>query len=203
MAPNTSLKYAALFSSTICLLSPFQAPVVIGIIHRQQTGKKLDPISAAHFDPLRWHVRSYFQQFLAAPYAGRNRSGILRRVTGRSISQTSRQRVSSTTRERRERQLWVRDDLDRPLCRTSCRATPRFVTLERPLPRFVEVRRARPRFGCVLLPDPDLLPQLGCEMANEPLGTSYENHDVLPRRLAALPLDLSLGPSCNKKTLYT
>jgi hypothetical protein len=67
------------------------------------------------------------------------------------------------------------------------RSGPAFVTLERPLPRFVEVRRARPRFGCVLLPDPDLLPQLGCEMANEPLGTSYENHDVLPRRLAALP----------------
>jgi hypothetical protein len=30
--PNTSLEYAALSSSTICLLSPFQASVVIGII---------------------------------------------------------------------------------------------------------------------------------------------------------------------------
>jgi hypothetical protein len=38
------------------LLSPFQAPMVIGIIHRHQTSKKLDPISAAHVsDPLRWH----------------------------------------------------------------------------------------------------------------------------------------------------
>jgi hypothetical protein len=42
--PNTSLEYAKLSSSTICLLSPFQASLVIGIILRQRTSKKLAPI---------------------------------------------------------------------------------------------------------------------------------------------------------------
>jgi hypothetical protein len=49
-----------------------------------------------------------------------------------------------------------------------------FVTLERPLPRFVEVRRLARGSVAFYFRIPTYYRKLGCEMANEPLGTSYE-----------------------------
>jgi hypothetical protein len=48
------------------------------------------------------------------------------------------------------------------------------VTLERPLPRFVEVRRLARGSAAFYFRIPTHYRKLGCEMANEPLGTSYE-----------------------------
>jgi hypothetical protein len=49
------------------------------------------------------------------------------------------------------------------------------VTLERPLPRFVEVRRLARGSAAFYFRIPTHYRKLGCEMANEPLGTSYES----------------------------
>jgi hypothetical protein len=49
-----------------------------------------------------------------------------------------------------------------------------FVTLERALPRFVEVRRLARGSAAFYFRIPTYYRKLGCEMANEPLGTSYE-----------------------------
>jgi len=48
------------------------------------------------------------------------------------------------------------------------------VTLARPLPRFVEVRRLARGSAAFYFRIPTHYRKLGCEMANEPLGTSYE-----------------------------
>ena len=48
------------------------------------------------------------------------------------------------------------------------------MTLERPLPRFVEVRRLARGSVAFYFRIPTYYRKLGCEMANEPLGTSYE-----------------------------
>jgi len=48
------------------------------------------------------------------------------------------------------------------------------VTLERPLPRFVEVRRLARGSAAFYFRIPTYYRKLGCEMANEPLGTRYE-----------------------------
>jgi len=46
--------------------------------------------------------------------------------------------------------------------------------LERPLPRFVEVRRLARGSAAFYFRIPTYYRKLGCEMANEPLGASYE-----------------------------
>jgi hypothetical protein len=58
----------------------------------------------------------------------------------------------------------------------ACAGRPRrgFVTLERPLPRFVEVRRLANGAAAFYFRISTYHRKLGCEMANEPLGTSYE-----------------------------
>ena len=48
------------------------------------------------------------------------------------------------------------------------------MTLERPLPRFVEVRRLARGSVAFYFRIPTYYRKLGCEMANEPLGTGYE-----------------------------
>ena len=48
------------------------------------------------------------------------------------------------------------------------------MTLERPLPRFVEVRRLARGSAAFYFRVPTYYRKLGCEMANEPIGTSYE-----------------------------
>ena len=48
------------------------------------------------------------------------------------------------------------------------------MTLERPLPRFVEVRRLARGSAAFYFRIPTHYRKLGCEMANEPLGTSYD-----------------------------
>jgi len=114
--------------------------------------------------------------FLAAPYAGGNCSGILRRADCRSISQTGRHRVSSTTREGRETSVVVERRSGPSYCPGHRAGQPRrgFVTLERPLPRFMEVRRLARGSVAFYFRIPTYYRALGCEMANEPLGTSYE-----------------------------
>jgi hypothetical protein len=115
--------------------------------------------------------------FLAAPYASCNRSGILWRVDCRSIFKTSRHRVSSTTDQRRETSAVVARRSG-PSHRPGPRAgRPRrgFVILERPRPRFVEVRRLADGSVAFYFCISKYYRKLGCEIANEPLGTNYES----------------------------
>src|SRR5262249_34768950 len=87
--PNPSLEYAALSSSTICLIVSFQTLLVMCIMHHhpgEWTKKFATHVPAPTFRPVRDAASCHNSSgFLAAPYAGCNSSGILRRADRRSI----------------------------------------------------------------------------------------------------------------------
>ena len=146
-------------------------------MHRHQTSRNSTPTRQLTFRLLRDATLCHNSSgFLAAPYASCNCSRILRRADRRSISKTSWHRVSSTTRQRREASAVVARRSGPGHCPGPRAGRPRrgFVTLERPLPRFVEVRRLARGTAAFYFRIPTYYRKLGCEMANEPLGTSYE-----------------------------
>jgi hypothetical protein len=120
----------------------------------------------------------------------------LRRADSRSFFEARWQRISSTTGQRRKASA-VAARRSGSGHRTGDRTRrPRrgFVMFERPRARFVETRKLADGTTAFYFRVPTYYRKLGCEIANEPLGTSYEaacGEDGKGGRLRSIPYSMN------------